>query len=69
GALIYLFINGAQQLQLPVLGNIVIFVVISGIFAWLIKRLTDIVSNLSPLWFPEEFEEAATNDEARPNDQ
>jgi hypothetical protein len=55
GVLIYLFASGAQQMGLPIIANIVIFVIISGIFAWLVKRLTDIISGLSHLWFPEEF--------------
>ena len=54
GVLIYLFIQGVQQMGLPTIANIAIFVIISGIFAWLIKRLTDIISGLSKVWFPEE---------------
>ena len=56
GVLIYLFIRGVQQMGLPTIANIVIFVIISGIFAWLIKRLTDIFSGFSQVWFPEEDE-------------
>jgi hypothetical protein len=55
--LVYLFINGIQQLGFPPIVNLVIFVIISGIFAWLIKRLTDIVSGMSHLWFPEEMDD------------
>jgi hypothetical protein len=55
GVLIYLFTSGVQQMGLPIIANIAIFVIISGVFAWLIKRLTDIISGLSHLWFPEEF--------------
>jgi formate hydrogenlyase subunit 3/multisubunit Na+/H+ antiporter MnhD subunit len=51
---IYIFTSGAEQRGLPVAGQVVIFVVISGIFAWLLKRVTDIVSGLSHWWFPEE---------------
>ena len=57
GVLIYLFIRGVQQMGLPTIANIAIFVIISGIFAWLIKRLTDIISGLSEVWFSEEDEE------------
>ncbi len=56
GALIYLFIQGAQQMNLPPIANIAIFVMMSGIFAWLIKRLSDTVSNLSLVWFPKDEE-------------
>jgi CBS domain containing-hemolysin-like protein len=55
GGLIYLFVSGVQQMGLPIIANIAIFVIISGIFAWLVKRLTDIISGLSHLWFPEEL--------------
>ena len=58
GLLIYLFIWGGQQMGLPTIANIAIFVIISGIFAWLIKRLTDIISRLSDIWFPEEDDDA-----------
>lgn len=57
GVLIYFFASGAQQMGLPAIANIVIFVIISGIFAWLLKRLTNIISGLSHLWFPEEFDD------------
>ena len=58
GLLIYLFIWGVQQMGLPNIANIAIFVIISGIFAWLIKRLTDVISGLSEVWFPEEDDDA-----------
>jgi hypothetical protein len=57
GVLIYLFTKGGQQMGLPTVVNIAVFVVISGIFAWLVKRLTDIISNLSHYWFPEESDD------------
>lgn len=53
-AIVYLFISGAQQLGLPTTAMIAIFVIISGIFAWLVKRITDIVSGMSQRWFPEQ---------------
>ncbi len=56
GAIIYLFIRGAQQMGLPPVANIAIFVIISGVFAWLMKRITDIVSSMSKRWFPEEVD-------------
>ena len=57
---IYLFVQGAQQMGLPTIANIAIFVIISGIFAWLVKRLTDIISGLSRRWFPETDEDNST---------
>lgn len=57
GVLIYLFTSGAQQMGLPTVVNLAIFVIISGIFAWLLKRLTDIVSSMSHLWFPEDSDD------------
>ncbi len=56
GAIIYLFIRAAQQMGLPSVANIAIFVTISGVFAWLMKRITDIVSSMSNRWFPEEVD-------------
>jgi cation transporter-like permease len=55
-AIVYLFISGAQQLGLPSSAMIAIFVIISGVFAWLVKRITDMVSSMSQRWFPEEKE-------------
>jgi hypothetical protein len=57
GALIYIFVQGAQQLGLSRLGQIVILVIISGIFAWLLKRISDSISSLSHWWFPDEEDE------------
>jgi hypothetical protein len=57
GAIVFLFIRGAQQLNLSGTAYIAIFVVISGIFAWVVKRLTDTAANLSHFWFPEDSEE------------
>lgn len=57
GAIIFLFIAGAERMGLPPSAHIAVLVVISGIFAWLLKRLSDAVSILSRLWFPEEAEE------------
>ena len=57
GLLVYLFLDGVQRLNLPTVVYLTIFVIISGIFAWLIKRLTDIVSGMSHLWFPEDTED------------
>lgn len=56
GAIIYVFIRGAQQMGLPAVAHVIIFVMISAIFAWLLKRITDIVSGLSQRWFPEEVD-------------
>jgi len=57
GGILFLIVNGAQQMGWPPIVYIVIFVVISGIFAWLVKRITDIVSGMSHVWFPEESDE------------
>lgn len=57
GAIIYLFIRGAEQMKLPFIVHIAIFVIISGIFAWLLKRITDEVSELSRYWFPEDVDD------------
>ena len=51
GLLIYLLTSGVQQMNLPPIVNLSIFVIISGIFAWLVKRLTDIISGMSHPWF------------------
>ena len=56
GMIVYLFIRGAEQLGLPLFVHIGIFVAISGIFAWLVKRITDMVSDMSQYWFPEDEE-------------
>lgn len=57
GALVFLLINGALQLGLPPVVYLVIFVTVSGIFAWLIKRLADIFLKASRLWFSDESNE------------
>ena len=54
GAFIYLFTGGAQQLGLSTTGQIAAFLGVSGIFAWLLKRISDAASNAGHLWFPEE---------------
>ena len=56
GVIVYLFIRGAEQLGLPLVVHIGIFVLISGIFAWLLKRISDMVSDMSQYWFPEDDE-------------
>jgi hypothetical protein len=57
GLMVFLFTRRAQAMGLPVIVNLTIFVIISGIFAWLLKRLTDIGSGMSQLWFPEDEDE------------
>jgi divalent metal cation (Fe/Co/Zn/Cd) transporter len=54
GAMVYVFVAGAQQLGLAAWMQTVILVVMSGLFAWLLKRLSDTVAGLSHHWFPEE---------------
>lgn len=53
GVLIYLLVRGAEQIGLPPVAHVVIFVIVSAVFAWLVKRMTDIVSGMSDRWFPE----------------
>lgn len=57
GVIIFLFVNGAQQVGISRTGYIAIVVIISGIFAWLIKRISDTASSLSHLWFSDESDE------------
>jgi hypothetical protein len=39
---------------LPSFTYVIIFVGLSGIFAWLVKRITAIVAGMSQEWFPED---------------
>jgi len=57
GLFIYIFINGAEQMGLSTTGQIAIFVVVTGIFAWLVKRLSDVFSDMSRHWFTEESDD------------
>jgi len=57
GVILFLFIRGAQQSGLSTTGYIAIFILISGVFAWLVKRVSDTASGMSHLWFPEESDE------------
>ncbi len=57
GAIIFLFISGAQRLGWSSSTHIIIVIVISGIFAWLVKRMTDIVAGMGARWFSEESEQ------------
>ncbi len=57
GLILALLVNGAQQLGLPKPIYVAIMVIISGIFAWLLKRISDIASDMSHHWFPEESDE------------
>ena len=66
GVIVYLFISGAQRMGWPPAAHIVIFVIISGIFAWLVKRITDIVSGMSQRWFPEEISDNDGPDDSYP---
>jgi hypothetical protein len=54
GAVVYLFISGAQQLGWPSVAHVAILVVVSGVFAWVMKRISDMISDVSQHWFPEE---------------
>lgn len=57
GLIVFLFVQGAQQLGLSRTAYLAIFVVVSGIFAWLVKRLTDIAAGMSQLWFPKDSDD------------
>lgn len=57
GLILYLLVDGAQRLGLSTTGYIAIFVVVSGIFAWLVKRISDTASSMSHYWFSEESED------------
>lgn len=52
--LVYLLVGGAERLGWPAWAYVAILVVVSGVFAWLVKRLTDTVAGLSHYWFPED---------------
>jgi flagellar basal body-associated protein FliL len=54
GLIVFLFINGAERMGLPGAVHVAILVLISGVFAWLLKRLSDAISSLSHIWFPED---------------
>lgn len=53
GALIYWLVGGAEQFGLSPAVYLAIFVVVSGVFAWLVKRMSDAILNISRLWFSE----------------
>lgn len=57
GLIVFLFIRGAQQLGWSSTTYVLILVVISGIFAWVVKRLTDIAASMSRFWFPEDSDD------------
>jgi hypothetical protein len=57
GVIVFIFIRGAQQLGLSTTAYVVIFVIVSGIFAWVVKRITDTAAGMSQFWFPEDFDE------------
>ncbi len=54
GLIIFLLVRGGQQMGLSTTGYLAILVVTSGVFAWLVKRLSDSVSDMSDRWFPPE---------------
>ena len=47
----------AEALGVSTAGYIAILVIVSGVFAWLVKRMSDTVSGLSSYWFSEESDE------------
>ncbi len=52
-ALVYLLTRGVELSGWPPAAHIAVFVLVSGLFAWLVKRLSDTVSGFSRNWFPE----------------
>jgi len=54
GLIVTLFISGAQQLGWPPAAHLAILVLVSGVFAWLMKRMSDIIAAMSQRWFPED---------------
>lgn len=54
GGLVFAFATGAQKLGLSTPIYIAIFLVISAILAWLLKRVSDAAADLSRAWFPED---------------
>jgi hypothetical protein len=53
GALIYWLVGGAERLGLSPAVYLAIFVVVSGVFAWLVKRMADAILAISRVWFSE----------------
>ena len=52
GLIIFMLLRGGQQLGLSPAGYLAILIVTTGIFAWLVKRISDTVSGMSDRWFP-----------------
>ncbi len=57
GALIFLLVYGALRLGLPPVVYLGIFIIVSAIFAWLVKRLADVILKASRVWFSDESNE------------
>jgi hypothetical protein len=57
GLIVFLFIRGAEGMDLPPTAHVAILIIISGVFAWLVKRMSDTASGMSQRWFPEESDE------------
>ena len=57
GLIIYFLVSGAEELGVSTTGYVAILVAVSGVFAWLVKRVSDTVSGLSSYWFSEETDE------------
>jgi len=57
GLIVFLLARGVQQMGLSTPAYIAILVLVSGVFAWALKRLTDIAAGMSHLWFPEDSDE------------
>jgi hypothetical protein len=64
GLIVFLFISGAEGMGLSPIGHVAILVFISGVFAWLVKRMSDTASGMSQLWFPEESDEESVKRKA-----
>ena len=57
GLIIFFLVSGAEEMGVSRVGYIAILVIVSGVFAWLVKRMSDAVSDLSSHWFSEESDE------------
>lgn len=62
GLIVYGFSRGAARLGLSTTAQVALLVIISGVFAWLVKRLTDIVVEVSRYWFALDNEQEASDD-------
>lgn len=57
GLIIFFLVSSAEEIGVSRAGYIAILVIVSGVFAWLVKRMSDTVSDLSSYWFSEKSDE------------